>query len=120
MTDEQTEPRNEGYDNPGAPVAAEGPTENVPPDTGVEAKRSDTEASHAPQEGRAFSGDDRQGASGGEGRDRRDDYGGGTMGHSRPGTDISAGAAFADRMPEASSTPAVDGDIPGTKKSPTS
>ena len=26
---------------------------------------------------------------------------------------------FADRMPEASSTPAVDGDAPGTKKAPT-
>jgi hypothetical protein len=115
MTDNQIEPH-----NPGAPVAAEGPTENVPPDTWVEAKVSDTEASHAPQEGRAFSGDAEQGASGGQGRERREDYGGGTMGHSRPGSDISAGAAFADRMPEASSTPAEEGDQPGTKTSPSS
>lgn len=113
MTENHTEPH-----NPGAPIAAEGPTENVPPDRSEEARASETEASHAVQESRAFGSDAQQGASGGQSPDRRDDYGGGNMGHSRPGSDLSAGADFADRMPDASSTPAVDGDQPGTKKAP--
>ena len=43
MTDNQIEPH-----NPGAPVAAEGPTENVPADRDTEAKVSDTGAAKGP------------------------------------------------------------------------
>ena len=43
MPDNRTEPH-----NPGAPVAAEGPTENVPADRDTEAKVSDTGAAKAP------------------------------------------------------------------------
>lgn len=104
----------EGRINAPHPPESEGVTSNVPPD----------KLAHAPQEGRPGFEADAEGRidpPSQPGPDRRADYGGGNMGHSRPGTDaLTAGAEFADRMPEASSTPAVDGDIPGTKKSPTS
>jgi hypothetical protein len=125
MPENQTQPRTGGQDNPqGSPeIGAEPPEPRGP----AEARPSDTEAAHAPQEGRSFDQPqdvspprtDPNAGSGG-GRDPRPDYGHPT-GHSRPGTDRhTAGAEFADRMPEASSTPAVPGDTPGAKKSPTS
>lgn len=115
MPENQTQPRTDGYDNPqGGPKIGQGPEASEGPTD----RPSDTEAAHAPQEGRTFTDaevkPDRP-----DTKDRRDDYGGGNMGHSRPGTDkLTAGAEFADRLPDAASTPAVDGET--GKKSPTS
>ena len=122
MPENQSQPRTEGLNNPqGSPSVSAQPPQA---DEGPIARPSDTEAAHAPQEGQPGYEADAEGrieGAGQPGPDRRADYGGGNMGHSRPGTDAqTAGAEFADRLPEASSTPAVEGDTPGTKKSPTS
>ena len=118
MPENQSQPRSEALNNPqGSPqpgAEAHGAE--------AQARPSDTEAAHAPQEGADVSGGDPLTAGmevPNAQKDRHQDYGGGSMGHSRPGADAgTAGARFADRLPEASSTQAAEGERPGARKSP--